>query len=104
VVVYFLSGQFGNSHPNEFFWVVFAVWLGRLAFQRSDRLAVFGMSLTLAVLGVVVEALFSKAGLFDYQVRQILGCPWWLGALYLHGGFSLLYVARAARFLVRQAG
>jgi len=104
VVVYFLSGQFGNSHPNEFFWVVFAAWLGRLVFQRSDRLAVLGMSLTLAVLGVVVEAAFSKAGLFDYQVRQILGCPWWLGTLYLHGGFSLLYVARAARFLARQPG
>lgn len=104
VLVYFLSGQFGNSHPNEFFWVVFAVWLGRLAFQRTDRLPVLWMSLTLAVLGVIVEGLFSKAGLFDYQVQQILDCPWWLGALYLHGGFSALYVGRGARLLARQAG
>jgi hypothetical protein len=104
VVVYFLSGQFGNSHPNEFFWAVFGAWLVRLAFQRTDRLPVLGMSLTLAVLGVVIEGLFSMAGLFDYQVRQILGCPWWLAALYLHGGFSVLYVTRGARFLARQAG
>lgn len=104
VVVYFLSGQFGNSHPNEFFWAVFAVWLGRLAFQRTDRLTVLWMSLTLAVLGVIAEGLFSQAGLFDYQVKQIVGCPWWLGALYLHGGFSLLYVHRGARVLARQAG
>jgi hypothetical protein len=104
VLVYFLSGQFGNTHPNEFFWAAFAVWLGRLAFQRTDRLPVVWMSLTLAVLGVVTEGLFSTAGLFVYQVRQILGWPWWLSTLYLHGGFSLLYVTRAARLLTRPAG
>jgi hypothetical protein len=96
---YALSGQLGGTHPTVLFWSLVAAWALRLLAHGSDigSYALYG--LLLAAVGVVGEGLFSMAGLFDYQLQQVLRCPWWLAGLYLNGSVALLEIARGARYL-----
>lgn len=93
---YALSGQLGTTHPTLLFWGLVVAWLIRLAFRR-DRGAMFVHGVVFAALGVVGEGLFSKLGLFDYRLQQVVDCPWWLAGLYLHGSIALLESARGAK-------
>lgn len=99
---YALSGQLGATHPTLLFWALLVAWLVRIV-VRPDRLWYAAHGVALACGGVVAEGLFSKAGLFDYRLQQVIDCPWWLAGLYLHGSIALLEVARGARFLGRPA-
>lgn len=96
---YALSGQLGTSHPALLFWALVLAWLVRIGARYRDLRAYVLHGIGLAVLGVLAESLFSALGLFDYQLRQIVGCPWWLAGLYLHGSIALLESARGAAAL-----
>jgi hypothetical protein len=39
----------------------------------------------IAIGGVLAESALSAAGEFDYLAPDVLGVPWWLFPLYLHG-------------------
>lgn len=96
---YALSGQLGATHPTLLFWALLVAWFVRVAVRPADRLWFAGHGVVLAVGGVVGEGVFSKLGLFDYQLQQVIDCPWWLAGLYLHGSVALLEIARGAKAL-----
>lgn len=98
VGAYALSGQLGASHPTLLFWGFVVAWAARVAF-RGDRVAMVAHGIVFAAIGVLGEGLFSMMGLFDYELQQVVGCPWWLAGLYLHGSIALLEVARGAKSL-----
>lgn len=101
VGAYALSGQLGASHPSLLFWGFVVAWAARLA-VRSARGAMVVHGILFAAIGVVGEGLFSMMGLFDYELQQVVDCPWWLAGLYLHGSIALLEIARGARSLGRR--
>jgi len=103
VVVYALTGMFGESHPTVLFAALVAAWLGRVLIRGEDRLVYLIHGVVLATGGVVGEGLFSRAGLFAYDLQQVVDCPWWLGALYLHGSIALLQVGRGWKSLGRSS-
>lgn len=100
---YALSGEFGATHPTLLFWALVVAWLVRIAVRRTDRLWYAAHGVALATVGVVAEGLFSSFGLFDYQLQQVVNCPWWLAGLYLHGSIALLEVARGVRLVAQPA-
>lgn len=59
-------------------------WIPRVAARRRTEAVVF--SLILAVMGPVTESVFSLLGFFAYAEPDILGVPFWLPGIYLHGG------------------
>lgn len=98
VAAYGVSGMVGNSHPAALFVGLVVLWLARVVLlRREDRMLYLAYGLLLAVCGVVGEGLVSKAGLFAYQLQQVVDCPWWLAGLYLHGSITLLQIARGWR-------
>jgi len=99
IAVYWLTGQIGESHPTALFAGLTAAWLLRVLVRRGDRSMYIAHGVVLAVLGVVGEGLFSMAGLFAYDLQQVVDCPWWLAGFYLHASIALLQVARGARVL-----
>ncbi|MUL49272.1 hypothetical protein FZI85_10300 [Mycobacterium sp. CBMA293] len=99
VAAYAISGVVGASGATALSVTLVAAWLVRIALCRQDRLVRVLYSGILAVVGVVGEGLFSMAGLFDYQLQQVVNCPWWLAGLYLHGGLALVHIARGAQAL-----
>lgn len=96
---YALSGQLGASHPTLLFWALALAWLVRVGARRRDLRAYVLHGIGLAVAGVLSEGTFSALGLFDYRLHQVVGCPWWLAGLYLHGSVALLETARGAAAL-----
>lgn len=103
VAVYAISGAVGESHPTIFFVTLVVVWLLRVLVRRKDRLVHLVHGVVLATLGVVGEGLFSKAGLFAYDLQQIVDCPWWLAGFYLHGSIALLQAGRGWKSLGRSS-
>src|SRR5690349_24671034 len=98
VAAYALSGQLGASHPTGLLVGLVAAWLVRVA-ARGFPVTYLVHGVVFASIGVVAEGSFSMLGLFDYQLQQVVDCPWWLAGLYLHGSIALLEIARGARVL-----
>jgi len=69
-------------------WVVRIVWRG----ERGPAIAATAMIATGGVLG---EAALSAIGEFSYLQPDLLGVPWWLFPLYLHGAFAARDIAAA---------
>ena len=97
VAAYALSGQLGASHPNLLFWSLVVTWLARVACRGRDAGVYLVHGVVLSTAGVLGEGLFSKAGLFDYDLQQVAWSPWWLAGLYLHGSIALLQIMRGLR-------
>ena len=79
--------------------VLLAAWIVRIV-RRRERWAVVAVGMAIAVGGVLGEAALSAAGEFDYLAPDLLGVPWWLFPLYLHGALvatDLIAVERAYR-------
>lgn len=100
---YALSGQLGASHPTGLFFGLALTWLVRVVGRGTAAPTYLVHGVLLAIVGVVAEGLFSKVGLFDYQLQQVMDCPWWLAGLYLHGSIALLEINRGARSLAARA-
>ncbi|MEW6078220.1 MAG: hypothetical protein AB1724_10435 [Thermodesulfobacteriota bacterium] len=89
-LAYYGSGVMGNSHPMVYFWIVLAVWTGRILFEREHRATAIKAGLLMGFLGCFWEGATSKLGYFDYHYTDIFNVPLWLFAAYLHAGFLML--------------
>lgn len=80
---YLVSGLLTPRFAMAYAIVLVALWLARVALRRDPRLVLLGI--VIAAGGVTGEAVLSAAGEFDYLDPDVLGVPWWLFGLYLHG-------------------
>ena len=87
--IYLSSGLFGDAYPILFSMVMVALWALRVVLFTTYRSSIVALSLLLAGISPPMEGLFSYFGLFDYTLQQFVRVPWWLFAVYLHGGFGL---------------
>lgn len=86
-MVYIASG-FGNHYPVVLSLLFYGTFLIRLAvtYEKGFLLLV---AIVLAIGGMFAEGTMSKLGLVYYREPEIYAVPWWLGAVYMHGGFAL---------------
>ncbi|GAD93465.1 hypothetical protein PVAR5_2075 [Paecilomyces variotii No. 5] len=96
-IMYFVSGQVGNTYPWTLTSVVTGLWLLRLALAADNKTALLVGSLALSASGYFLEGAFSALGLFTYNHVDFFYCPLWLAAIYLHGGFALVEGAPCLR-------
>lgn len=92
-------GASGLIEPNlspAFALVLLAVWAVRVAVRRERPVAVL-VCVVIAVAGVLAEAVLSAIGEFDYVATDLLGVPWWLSPLYLHGALAATDVVALVR-------
>ncbi len=96
-IAYWATGQWGDTHGTLLTVVLVVTWIGRVAVTSAPRRTVVLASALLALTGPAVEGLVSIAGMFDYRDPDVLGVPWWLFALYLHGGPAVVAMAGVVR-------
>ena len=95
-VAYLISGFVDQGFAVAYALILLAAWLVRVV-RRGERGAVIGAAAIIATGGVLGEAALSAVGEFSYLQPDLLGVPWWLFPLYLHG-------ALAARDIVASVG
>lgn len=71
-------------------------WAARVAWRGEGRTALVAM-LVIAAGGVLGEAALSAIGEFGYVRPDLLGVPWWLFPLYLHGAIAAVDVTALLR-------
>lgn len=81
---YLISGLLDPEFAWAYALVLLAGWLVRVAVRHERAVAVV-VGIVIAVGGVLAESALSAAGEFDYLAPDLLGVPWWLFPLYLHG-------------------
>ena len=93
VGAYALSGLVAPDAPGALAVTYFAVWVVRIAF-REDRALLYPFGVALALAGCLVEAVEIEFGWFAYADPDVIGVPFWLAGIYLHGAPLALDVAR----------
>jgi hypothetical protein len=83
-LAYLASGLMAPKHAVAYAVALFVGWLVRLA-ARPDRQTAVVIGVAVACGGVLGEAGLSALGEFSYAHPDVLGVPWWLFPLYLHG-------------------
>lgn len=93
VGAYALSGLVAPDNPGALALAYVVVWIPRV-WTRPERrfLAAYGLALALA--GCSVEAAEIAFGWFSYADPDVVGVPFWLAGIYLHGAPLALGVAR----------
>ncbi|MEV7398449.1 hypothetical protein [Aeromicrobium sp. NPDC092404] len=86
-VVYGASGLVEPDLSAAFALALLAAWTVRVAVRRQRPPALVAC-VVIAVGGVLAEAALSAIGEFDYVAPDLLGVPWWLFPLYLHGALA----------------
>ena len=81
---YLISGLLDPELAWAYALVLLAAWGVRVAL-RHERAVTVAAGIVIATGGVLAEAALSAAGEFDYLAPDLLGVPWWLFPLYLHG-------------------
>ena len=81
---YLISGLLDPELAWAYALVLLAGWRVRVAVRHERAVAVV-VGIVIAVGGVLAESALSAAGEFDYLAPDLLGVPWWLFPLYLHG-------------------
>ncbi len=81
---YLVSGLLDPDLAAAYAMVLLVLWGVRVVL-RHERAAAVVVCLVVATGGVFAESALSAAGEFDYLAPDILGVPWWLFPLYLHG-------------------
>ena len=95
VGAYALSGVVGPDEPGLLAIAYVAVWVPRITL-RDDRALLIPFGIALALAGCAVEALEIELGWFAYADPDVIGVPFWLAGIYLHGAPLALDVARRA--------
>jgi hypothetical protein len=95
VGMYALSGLVAPDEPELLAIAYVALWIPRVAL-RDDRRLLFPFGVALALAGCAVEAAEIAFGWFSYADPDVIGVPFWLAGLYLHGAPLALDVARRA--------
>jgi hypothetical protein len=93
VGAYALSGLVAPEAPGLLAAVYVLVWVPRIAL-RPDRALLFPFGIALALAGCLVEAAEIELGWFSYADPDVIGVPFWLAGIYLHGAPLALDVAR----------
>jgi hypothetical protein len=81
---YLISGLLDPERAWAYALVLLVAWAIRVAL-RHERAVAVAVGVVIATGGVLAEAALSAAGEFDYLAPDLLGVPWWLFPLYLHG-------------------
>jgi len=93
VAAYGLSGLIAPEAPAALAAAYVAVWVPRVA-RRPDRALLYPFGIALALAGCLVEAAEIELGWFSYADPDVIGVPFWLAGIYLHGAPLALDVAR----------
>lgn len=96
LTAYLVSGLLAPRLAVTYAVLLVVLWSVRVVLRGDRALVVLGIAT--AAGGVLGEAALSAAGEFSYARPDVLGVPWWLFGLYLHG--SLLAVDLAQRLRV----
>jgi len=83
---YLISGLLDPGLAWAYALVLLVAWGVRVVLRDERAIAVVA-GIVIATGGVLAEAALSAAGEFDYLAPDLLGVPWWLFPLYLHGAF-----------------
>ncbi len=84
VGAYAISGLLAPDHPDALAIAYVAVWIPRIAL-REERAFLYPFGIALALAGCLVEAAEIKLGWFSYADPDVIGVPFWLAGIYLHG-------------------
>jgi len=101
VLSYFASGLLGNW-PGVLFVGFLVLWAAQLRWFRQRLPLVVGFCVVLALLGPVVEGVYSATGFFGYADSTVFGVPVWLGTLYLNGGLAAIATYALLRDALRR--
>lgn len=85
--IYLLSG-FGHEYPFVLTGIFYSTYLLRMA-TSHDKAFILIVSLTVALMGSIVENSHLGENPGSYSHTDFLNLPFWLPALYLHGAFAL---------------
>ncbi|KAA1395308.1 hypothetical protein [Aeromicrobium ginsengisoli] len=99
---YLVSGLLDPELAAPYAIVLLALWGVRLGLRHERGIAV-AAGLLIAVGGVLGESVLSALGEFDYTAPNVIGVPWWLFPLYLHGAFVAADVVALVRWQARVA-
>lgn len=102
VTAYLLSGLLEPRYAGPYALALALAWLVRAISRGAPGLAV--VSCILATGGVLGEAMLSAAGEFAYAHPNVLGVPWWLFPLYLHGAVAAVDVVQRLRDIPPSTG
>ena len=83
-LAYLASGLLAPKHAVAYALALLVGWVVRLVARPDWRSAVV-IGVATAIGGVLGEAGLSALGEFSYAHPDVLGVPWWLFPLYLHG-------------------
>jgi len=93
---YLISGLLDPELAGAYALVLLVAWGVRVAL-RHERVVAVAAGILIATGGVLAEAALSAAGEFDYVAPDLLGVPWWLFPLYLHGALVAADVVALVR-------
>jgi hypothetical protein len=93
VGAYGISALVAPDQPGLLAVAYVAVWLPRIAL-RPERALLYPYGVALALTGCLVEAAEIELGWFSYANPDVIGVPFWLAGIYLHGAPLALGVAR----------
>jgi len=93
---YLLSGLLAPRLAASYAVVLLVLWGVRLGLRRERGVA-GAAGLLIAVGGVLGESALSALGEFDYASPDVIGVPWWLFPLYLHGALTAADVVALVR-------
>lgn len=102
VGAYALSGLVAPDQPGALAAAYVAVWVPRI-WLRADRAFLLPYGVALALAGCGVEALEIELGWFSYAEPDVIGVPFWLAGIYLHGAPIALGTARRWDLVLRSA-
>lgn len=91
---YLISGFVDQKYAIAYAVLLLATWVIRLV-RRGERSAVVASAILIAIGGVLGEAALSAIGEFSYLQPDVIGVPWWLFPLYLHGALAARDIASA---------
>ena len=93
VGAYGISAVVAPDHPDALAVAYVAVWIVRIAL-REERAFLYPFGVVLALAGCLVEAAEIELGWFSYADPDVIGVPYWLAGIYLHGAPLAFGVAR----------
>jgi len=92
---YLLSGLVDPELSVAYALLLLVGWGARVV-HRDERGTAIAAAVMIAIGGVLGEAALSAIGEFSYLHPDVLGVPWWLFPLYLHGALAVRDIAALA--------
>ncbi len=89
---YLVSGFVDQGLAPAYAALLLVTWVVRIVW-RGERGPAIAAAATIATGGVLGEAALSAIGEFSYLRPDLLGVPWWLFPLYLHGALAARDIA-----------